>query len=148
MLRIYEKRLQLLSQAHKYEGVIDPTWVRVECEVKPGDKRGRERLGKCSPVEAWGFSKWGPHFLELITGVSVPRQVFVRKKMNDSYSAVRHMALQYRRQIGSVLLNEPDGWAGFQRFVLETWRDADGEVSPNAFEVGVHDADGPVGPLN
>ena len=62
MLRVYDKRAEVLSRTPELVDGVPDLWTRVEVQVRPGKSDQKWRLGVATPEEAFGFSRWSALF--------------------------------------------------------------------------------------
>lgn len=92
---------------------IDPTWVRVECEVKPV-REMREAAAMIPPRGAWGMSAWGGDFARELLGIDVERVRVSMYRPRDDERAIRAVITQYWRAIEALAASE-GSWEAFGR---------------------------------
>lgn len=94
-VRIYEKG--------KKEGE-DPTWVRVEIEVKP-KSRNKPLYANTDPVQLWASARWTQEFFRLLSGVELERLSLHKWSRTDFERREIAMLRQYGNHLEETLGN-------------------------------------------
>ena len=126
MTRLYEKGLKELSTVRVGDPPISLDWCRLEVEVKPQQRAARVAASQWAPHQFWGCSTWSRSLLKRAIGADVERITMSIHKETDAVRAIRHMAMQYRQAMETVIADK-GGDAAFMNLVRAIWREADGQ---------------------
>lgn len=108
-MRIYTRGLKTLAEG----GQDDPRRVRVEIEVKPSKKAGKESLSMVDDHALFGCAKWSQEFMRRAGIEGIDRvKVGAIWKPSDQDKAIHHLMTQYGGLLRDLLdKNGPDGLA-------------------------------------
>jgi len=107
--RIYEKGKEVRAKRAPGWEDVSLHAVRVEAQVRP-DGAARLQAAHCSPVEAWGFARWGSDLLERVEGLVVPRYSIRDVRASNDERALDFMVRQY----GAMLARQAEKGGGWE----------------------------------
>lgn len=114
MIRIYTRGLKTLAEG----GIDDPLRVRVEVEVKPGKRDGKQTLSMLPDQALFGCARWAKEFMERagITGIE-RYKVGTVWKPSDKQRVFAHLVKQYGGLLVEIL--DAHGASGLERMIRE-----------------------------
>lgn len=117
MIRIYTRGLKTLA-----EGAIDdPRRIRIEVEVKPGKREGKQALSFMDDAALFGCSGWSKDFMERVGLTGIERHtVGTVWKPSDQQKVFAHLVKQYGPLIENIL--DTRGAAGFEKMFRDQRR--------------------------
>jgi hypothetical protein len=127
LVRCYEKGKQLLAQRRVGEATPSLDHCRLEVEVKPPNKAAKMLGSKLSPVEFLGCSAGSCEILSRASALDVERVCMTAPKESDPRRAIRHMEVQYRLSMETVIAEEMGDDSGLFRFIRGVWKGMDAE---------------------
>lgn len=109
MIRIYTRGLKTLAEG----GMDDPRRIRVEVEVKPGKRQGKDSLSLLDDHTLFGCSGWSKEFIERAGVSGIERhKVGTVWKPSDKQRVFAHMIKQYGGLLEELLDQKgPEGLA-------------------------------------
>jgi DNA relaxase NicK len=125
MVRLYEKGKQMLPSVRVGEKLPSLNWCRLEVEVKPPQREARLAAAIRPAEQFWGCSSWSRKLLHRACGTDVERVTMTVRRETDARRAIRHLAMQYRQSIETVIAEEGGDDEALMRLIREVWREAD-----------------------
>ena len=119
-LRLYEKGIQMESTLLAVGAPPLPEWLRAEMQVRPQGSR-KLQAATVSPVDAWGYVRWGPSVADELLGMSVARAAPVLSKDTSFQEAMFSLMHQYGGWF-DVLVERCGGDVGRAGQELASWR--------------------------
>lgn len=117
MIRIYTRGLKTLKEG----GVDDPLRIRVEVEVKPGKRAGKEALSMLSDEQLFGCAKWSQEFMEKVGINGIRRHVVGTVwKLSDKQRVFAHLVKQYGGLLEEIL--DQRGAQGLEKMIRDQRR--------------------------
>lgn len=114
MIRVYTRGLKTLKEG----GQDDPRRIRVEVEVKPGKRAGKDELSRLTDAQLFGCSGWSREFMRRADLLLVERvRVGTVWQPSDQDRVVFAMLRQYGKVLRGVL--EKRGADGLAKLILE-----------------------------
>lgn len=117
MIRIYTRGRKTLKEG----GVDDARRIRVEVEVKPGKRSGKEALALLSDEQLFGCAKWSKDFIEKLGIMGINRHaVGTVWKLSDKQRVFAHLVKQYGGLLEEIL--DQRGAAGLEKAIRDQRR--------------------------
>lgn len=114
MIRVYMRGLKTIKEG----GQDDPRRIRIEVEVKPGKRAGKQELAKLTDAQLFGCSSWSREFMRRADLLLVDRvRVGTVWQPSDQDKVVFAMLKQYGKVLRGVL--EKRGADGLAKLILE-----------------------------
>lgn len=114
MIRVYMRGLKTIKEG----GQDDPRRIRIEVEVKPGKRAGKQELTKLTDAQLFGCSSWSREFMRRADLLLVERvRVGTVWQPSDQDKVVFAMLKQYGKVLRGVL--ERRGADGLAKMILE-----------------------------
>jgi len=117
MIRIYTRGLKTLAEG----GMDDPRRIRIEVEVKPGKREGKQTLSMLDDAALFGCAGWSKEFLERAGILGIDRvRVGSVWKPSDEQRVIAAMVKQYGGLLESIL--DRAGAHGLERIIRDQRR--------------------------
>lgn len=117
MIRIYTRGLKTLKEG----GLDDRRRIRVEVEVKPGKRAGKEALALLSDEQLFGCAKWSKDFIDKLGISGIDRHaVGTVWKLSDKQRVFAHLVKQYGGLLEEIL--DQRGAAGLEKAIRQQRR--------------------------
>lgn len=117
MIRVYTRGLKTLKEG----GMDDPRRIRVEVEVKPNKRAGKEALSLLSDEQLFGCAKWSREFIEQLGISGINRHVVGTVwKLTDKQRVFAHLVKQYGGLLEEIL--DQRGAAGLEKAIRDQRR--------------------------
>lgn len=114
MVRVYTRGLKTLKEG----GQDDPRRIRIEVEVKPGKRAGKDELSTLSDAQLFGCAAWSRDFMRRADLLLVERvRVGTVWQPSDQDKVVFAMLRQYGKVLRTVL--DKRGADGLAKLILE-----------------------------
>lgn len=108
-LRLYEKGKEQISKGLDIDANVH--WCRLELEIKPANKVGKETASSMEPYDAFSVSRWTRALAELLDSQKLePKKLgTVRKSNSDLDMRISYMLYQYGVSLEDVVDQKLDG---------------------------------------
>ncbi len=105
-MRLYKKSEQLMALHPERAGDVPAGIVRAEVQVRPGKRASKERLGRSSADDVWGFAQWAAELAQLVLSITAERVSTHFRRPSDYARALHFVGIQYgptfQRRAGEV----------------------------------------------
>jgi hypothetical protein len=95
MLRVYDKRAEVIAKHPEEADSLPAVWTRAEVQVRPGKSDQKWRLGRASPEEAFGFARWTALFAALHLGLEPITESTHVRRPDDLTRHLWYLGQQY-----------------------------------------------------
>lgn len=100
----------------------DKNWVRLEIQVRPSKRAGKEKAATYTPEQFWGSSAWSNLLYATIfnNGEKIKSETLGTVwSLSDQERALRSLVSQYGNTLEKLAAQLPDGWGSIGKYLFE-----------------------------